>query len=266
MRMRFWGVRGSIPWSTADTIGHGCNTPCVEVIDDASGSRLILDAGSGIVGLGKVIDDQPIVMLLTHYHWDHVQGLPFFDPFYRPGTSATIWGPSLASYDATWLEAVFRHPFFPVPHDQLPALPAARVIEYGDTAFGPFSVRAMELNHPGGAFAYRISAPGGDLIYATDHEHGDRVIDDRLLAFSAGARAAIFDAHFTPDEAARYRGWGHSSWLEAARDAAAAGVGRLFLFHHKPGRTDGDLEAIVTEARKVFGPTDAASEGELFDV
>jgi phosphoribosyl 1,2-cyclic phosphodiesterase len=261
MRVRFWGVRGSIPWATADTIGHGCNTPCIELVDETSGASLVLDAGSGVVGLGKTIDHRGIVMLLTHYHWDHVQGLPFFEPFYRAGTSATVWGPSLPSYDAAWLETVFGSPFFPIPHDRLPAIPAVRRIECGHTPLGPFNVRAMQLNHPGGAFAYRISGPGGDLVYATDHEHGDSGIDERLIAFSAGARAAVFDAHFTPEEAPHYRGWGHSSWLEAARDAADAGVERLFLFHHKPGRSDSDLDAIAKDARKVFARTDAAKEG-----
>ena len=96
MRVRFWGVRGSVPWATAGSIEHGCNTPCIEIADERSDRRLILDAGSGIVGVGAALSDaETIPIVLTHYHWDHVQGLPFFSPLYRRGTSVTVWAPAL---------------------------------------------------------------------------------------------------------------------------------------------------------------------------
>ena len=97
MRVRFWGVRGSVPWATADSIGHGCNTPCVEVRDERTGALLVLDAGSGIVGLGQALGGppRPVPILLTHYHWDHTQGLPFFAPFFQPGWTPSIWAPTL---------------------------------------------------------------------------------------------------------------------------------------------------------------------------
>ena len=124
MRVRFWGVRGSVPFATPGSIGYGCNTPCVEIVDEPSGRRLILDAGSGIVGVGSTLRDaaERIPVVLTHYHWDHVQGLPFFAPLYRPGTSVAIWAPTLGRRFAD-IETMFGAPFFPVPYDRLPSRP-----------------------------------------------------------------------------------------------------------------------------------------------
>ena len=121
VRVRFRGVRGSVPFATAGSIGHGCNTACLELTDESSGRRLILDAGSGIVGMGKDLEmpipDVPII--LTHYHWDHVQGLPFFAPFYRPGTVSTVWAPSLGPQRVD-IETMFAAPFFPVALRRFP--------------------------------------------------------------------------------------------------------------------------------------------------
>jgi len=115
MRVRFFGVRGSVPYATSASIGHGCNTPCIEVFDEAADRLLILDAGSGIVGLGETLgaDRRDVPILLTHYHWDHVQGLPFFAPLYRPGGAPTVWAPALGRTFAD-LETMFEAPFFPL--------------------------------------------------------------------------------------------------------------------------------------------------------
>jgi phosphoribosyl 1,2-cyclic phosphodiesterase len=267
MRVRFWGVRGSIPWANALCIGYGCNTPCIELLHD-SGDVLVLDAGSGLVGLGRALRGhaRPVAILLTHHHWDHLQGLPFFAPLYQPGCSPAIWAPPTGMADTYWLETIFRPPFFPVAYEDLPAPPAVRPVGAGRHTIATFAVRAIELNHPGGAFAYRIRGTRGDLVYATDHELGDPTFDEPLARFVAGARALVLDAHFTPEESARHRGWGHSNWTDAARFAAGSGVERLWLFHHMPGRTDVELTEIETEARRIFEPTDAASEGDSFDL
>src|SRR5512140_2651002 len=122
MRVRFWGVRGSVPWAAALAIGHGCNTPCVELVDDASQQRLVIDAGSGLVGLGDALDAScgSIPILLSHYHWDHLQGLPFFAPIYQSASVPVLWAPPLDGYDASWAEKVFQAPFFPITFDKLP--------------------------------------------------------------------------------------------------------------------------------------------------
>lgn len=266
MRVRFWGVRGSVPWATAQAIGHGCNTPCVELIHD-SGETLVLDAGSGIVGLGESMRaPRAVPILLTHYHWDHLQGLPFFAPLYSSGAAPTLFAPMLESSDPSLVATIFQSPFFPVPYDRLPAPPRVEFVDVGAHAIGPFQVRAMRLNHPGGAFAYRIKGTRGDLVYATDHEMGDGAIDSALARFVEGAAVIILDAHFTPEEGPAHRYWGHSTWADAATFAANNNVGRLWLFHHKPGRTDVELMEIEAKARTIFQATDTAGEGDTVDI
>ena len=266
MHVRFWGVRGSVPWATAESIGFGCNTPCLELTDERTGSTLVLDAGSGSVGLGEALsgDPRPIAILLTHYHWDHLQGLPFFGPLFRPGWAPTIWAPALSGKAS--VETIFDSPFFPVPYRRLPARPVIALVQPGEFEIGPFAIRAQPLNHPGGSFAYRIRGTAGDLVYATDHEFGDAPVDAALQSFMAGARDVVMDAHFTPDELAAHRGWGHGDWAQCARFAAASRVDHLWLFHHKPGRPDTAVARIEAEARQIFPATDAASEGREFEV
>ncbi len=264
VRVSFWGVRGSVPWATAGSIGHGCNTPCIEVADEQSGRRLIFDAGSGIVGLGAEIDAAPgISIVLTHYHWDHVQGLPFFAPLYRPGCTVTVWAPALGRQSAD-LGMMFGPPFFPVRCDRLPSPPDIRVNGAAQLEIDGFQVSAQPLNHPGGSLAYRIGAPGADIVYATDHEFGNAGIDRDLANFCRGARALILDSHFTPDEMPAHKGWGHSDWSQCARFAADCGAHRLWLFHHKPGRRDDEMTAIEHAAQRIFAETGAAKEGQSF--
>lgn len=151
MRVRFWGVRGSVPWATPSGIGHGCNTLCIEISDEKSGSTIILDAGSGIVGLGASLDGPPrdLPIILTHYHWDHLQGLPFLAQLYEPGWKPEIFAPKFESYDPAWVEAIFRSPFFPVPVEHLPNRPAIEVVRPGEMRIGGFDVTAVGLIHPG---------------------------------------------------------------------------------------------------------------------
>ena len=264
MRVRFWGVRGSVPWATAGSIGHGCNTPCVEIVDQLSDRRLILDAGSGIVGVGATLDGiMNIPIVLTHYHWDHVQGLPFFSPLYRPGCAVTVWAPALGRQFAD-IETMFESPFFPVPYDRLPSRPVIRMHGGGRVAINGFDVSAHRLNHPGGSFAYRISGANGDLVYATDHEFGNADIDLALAHFARGARVLIVDSHFTPEEMHVHKGWGHSDWSACTSFAARCEASQLWLFHHKPGRSDDEMRHIERAAQGLFARTCAAKEGDSF--
>jgi phosphoribosyl 1,2-cyclic phosphodiesterase len=266
MRVRFWGVRGSVPFATAASIGYGCNTPCIELVDQPSGRRLLLDAGSGIVGAGETLREAAsIPIVLTHYHWDHVQGFPFFAPLYRQGAEIHVWSPTLGREFAE-VETMFGAPFFPVPYDRLPSRPVIQKIRGGQLQINGFDVSTQPLNHPGGALAYRITGTSGDFVYATDHEFGNPDIDLALAHFSRGARGIVLDAHFTPEELPLHKGWGHSDWSQCARFASQCGATRLWLFHHKPGRTDVEVSQIESDARTIFKESHAAREGDEFEV
>jgi phosphoribosyl 1,2-cyclic phosphodiesterase len=160
---------------------------------------------------------------------------------------------------------LFETPFFPVPFDSLQSQLTIQVVEPGHVVIEGFEVRVQPLNHPGGAFAYRIRGAERDLVCATDHEFGT-AFDGPLADFAEAAGALILDAHYTPEERPRFEGWGHSDWGECARFATQARVDRLLLAHHKPGRTDAELDRIEAEAQKIFAATSAALEGDVFSL
>lgn len=268
MRVRFWGVRGSVPWATDGSVATGSNTPCLHLHDDASGASLILDAGTGLVGLAAHGLPAPgaFTILLSHYHWDHVQGLPFFGPCFHPGSRIVVAGPALDTVGPGWLSTMFAAPHFPVPLPALASAPSSAFVEPGTFHLGGFEVRALRLNHPGGAFAYRVTGAAGDLVYATDHEFGDQKIDEALAAFVTNAAEIVMDAHYTPEELPHARGRGHGSWQQCVTLAASARVGRVWLFHHKPGRTDEEIAAMERAAIRVLPGVAAAREGFEFTV
>lgn len=269
MRITFWGVRGSIASPGPETAGVGGNTSCVEV---ACGStRLVLDAGTGIRRLGEGLmiasREVDVTVLLSHLHWDHIQGLPFFAPAYVPSTRLAIMGPSPASMS---LREALSHqmtaPVFPVQHEDLGAAISVREVKSGDAfAAGDATVRAVRLNHPGGVLAYRIDFAGRSVVYATDTEHY-ACVDPNLRKLCEGADVLIYDAQYTEAE---YRGdngrprvgWGHSTYVAGAEVAAAAGVGRLVLFHHDPQRNDAGVADLEQRAQAIFAPAVAAREG-----
>jgi phosphoribosyl 1,2-cyclic phosphodiesterase len=268
MQVRFWGVRGSVPWAIPSAIGHGCNTPCLEVTDERTGSTVIFDAGSGVVGLGQKLVGTPreLPIILTHYHWDHLQGLPFLAQLYVPGWKPRLFAPVFENHDPAWVDTIFRSPFFPVPYEHLPNRPGITLINPGALTIGGFEISALPLNHPGGALAYRVRGTMSDLVYATDHEFGDPTYDEPLAEFVRGAAALVLDSHFTPEEMPQYKGWGHSDWRRCAEFASENDVAGLWLFHHKPGRTDEELVRIRLNAQRVFRATETASEGDALQL
>lgn len=267
MSIRFWGVRGSIATPGADTAGVGGNTSCVEVI--AGGSRVILDAGTGLRALGNSLlreGDVDVTLLLSHLHWDHIQGLPFFAPAYLPSTRVRVISGAASGRAEDALRAQMRTPAFPVPFDDLPSdFRYERVRERQRIVAGSADIVAARGNHPDPVYAYRIEHGGRSVVYATDTEHY-RCVDPRLLTLARGADVLIYDAQYLPSEYAGETGpsrvgWGHSTWEAAVELAQAADVGELLLFHHDPCRDDSAVQALEALARRRFPKTSAAREG-----
>jgi phosphoribosyl 1,2-cyclic phosphodiesterase len=260
---RFLGVRGSLATPGAATASVGGNTACVEIT--AGDTRIVLDAGSGLRGLGdSLVSRGPTetTILLSHLHWDHICGLPFFVPIYIPGNRVeVVSGPNgvLPLEDA--MRRQMSAPFFPVEYDEVATQLRTREVR-AQTAFhiGPVKAFAAKLNHPDPVYGYRLEAGGRSIVYATDTEHY-ACVDPTLRQLAAGADILIYDAQYTPEEYPGKVGWGHSTWTAAVELARAAGVKQLVLFHHDPRRTDAQVAELEHRARAVFAPTIAAREG-----
>ena len=265
MRLKFWGVRGSIPSPGPHTVKVGGNTACVEI--SAAGRTFVIDAGTGIRALGEEIlrrGDGVVDILFSHCHFDHIEGLPFFAPIYRPDCRVAMWSGHLNRPGATrgMVSGLIASPYFPVS----PAAFGAD-ISYLDFVNGTtldladgVTARTMSLNHPGGATGYRIECGGKSVCYISDVEHRPES-DADLVDFTRDADVMIYDAMYTDEEYARYRGYGHSTWQEAVKLAEASGARQLYLFHHFPGRGDDDLAAVEKQASARRPGTFLAREG-----
>ena len=273
-KLSFWGVRGSTPTVDPATWRYGGNTPCLELVPP-DGSHIILDCGTGLRTLGSRWNNGEVDatqadaahILVTHYHWDHIQGLPFFSPLYVEKNqfhfysfrSAFLGRDSLRQV----LETQMALPYFPVDLSAMTAQRSFREIEGGECfSIGNNRVVTRWLNHPQGCLGFRIETPAGIVVYATDNEPGDAKLDASLRELAAGADILINDAQFTPAQLATTRkGWGHSSWKEGVKLAREANAKTLVLFHHDPDSTDRMVDELLRQARDEFDSVFAASEG-----
>lgn len=269
--VRFWGVRGSIAVPSPQHVKFGGNTSCVQIF--AGDHQFVLDAGTGIRNLGAEMARngiRDINVLLTHTHWDHINGFPFFAPAYKPDFRLHIRAGHLLG-DSTIQEVLSNqmdHPMFPVP---LAAMKAEMIMDdfrAGETftLFPDVRIRTTPLNHPNKATGYRVDYDGRSICYITDTEHVPGLIDQNILELVAGADVMIYDSTYTEREFTKKVGWGHSTWNEGVRLCREADVARLVMFHHEPDHDDDFMVKLEAEAREAWPDTVAAREGMLLDV
>ncbi len=276
-KLSFWGVRGSTPTVDPATWRYGGNTPCLELIAP-DGTQIILDCGTGLRMLGSrwAVPNGGKApgthILVTHYHWDHIQGIPFFSPLYVENNEFHFYSFRSKFLGRDSLKQVFEAqmalPYFPVDMSAMSARRKFKEVDGGDSfTVGENKITARRLNHPQGCLGFRIETPAGTVAYATDNEPGDAKMDESLRELAAGADLLINDAQFTPEQLETTRkGWGHSSWLEGVKAARHAAAKTLVLFHHDPDSTDRMVDSILRQAREEFDSVFAASEGMVITI
>jgi phosphoribosyl 1,2-cyclic phosphodiesterase len=268
--VRFWGVRGSIACSGPRTQRYGGNTSSIEM---RCGERLLMfDAGTGLRYLGNALGAERLDtdLFFTHTHFDHVCGLPFFRPFFRPENRFRLWAGHLA--DGLTLRRVLGEfmmsPLFPVPPQVFRAGMEYREFRAGDTLEPAPGIvlRTAALNHPDGATGYRLEFGGRSVCYLTDTEHVPGSPDRNILGLIAGADLVIYDSMYTDEEYPAYVGWGHSTWQEGVRLCKAAGVKRLAVFHHDPEHDDDMLDAVARALDKEMPGSIVARDGLVVEM
>jgi len=267
MELRFWGVRGTFPALGKKASAFGRSTPCATVTS-GSGGIIIIDAGTGMQALGNELASKArpaplgLSLLLTHFHLDHLSGLPFFKPLFSPGTEIAVYTPVEPDAARRYLGLLIGHPFFPAPFEQTAANKRFGTIGAAGISIGDARITTCPLHHPQGSVAYRLEEKGVAVVFATDTEPPEQKLDGRLAAFAKGADVLIYDAMFKPEEyASEKKGWGHSTWLDGVKMAQASGARRLVLAHLNPDYSDRDLRAIERRARRMFPNAECAREG-----
>ncbi|MDY7041836.1 MAG: MBL fold metallo-hydrolase [Chloroflexota bacterium] len=269
MLVRFWGVRGGIPVPGPDTMRVGGNTPCVE-IRTPDGELIIIDAGSGIRSLGLALQrefPERIIcsLLISHTHWDHIQGFPFFAPARRRHNRVVIFGEKRVDERLEQILAgQMRAVYLPFALEDLHADLLIKEVNDGETLVVGMNtlVDVRRLEHPGGVFGFRISNRGCVLTYATDIGHGPEGLDQRVVDLARSADLLIHDAQFSAEQKSSHWDWGHSSWEDAVHVALAADTKRLALFHHDVLATDDELEEVERQAQSMFPSAFIAREGQ----
>jgi phosphoribosyl 1,2-cyclic phosphodiesterase len=264
--VKFWGVRGSIACPGDQYQRYGGNTSCVEV--RCGEELLILDAGTGLRGLGdSLVKDGRVKsnLLLTHTHFDHINGLPFFAPLFNAQNRLKLWAghllPELTLHEA--LGKFMAAPLFPVPLQIFAANVSFHDFTAGENIepHPDIKIRTAPLNHPNKATGYRLEYAGRAVCYITDTEHTRDRPDESILSLIDRADMMIYDSTYTEEEFPRYESWGHSTWQEGLRLCDLAGVKQLVVFHHDPGHDDDFMDRVAEQAERERPGTVVAREG-----
>ncbi len=297
--IRFWGVRGSFPAPFGSHLRVGGNTCCVELrVDD---HVLICDGGSGIIPLGNNLmgqqDIKEVLVMMTHYHWDHISGLPFFVPAFVPGWKVNFFGPGENEQEIERrISEQMVDPYFPVEIEMWMADIRYKLLKNGQINYGPFVIETFNVHHPGSTYGYRILVHGKTIIYVSDNELGfiDGTIEnrkeeleprefemikqmqqeehDKAVEVIEGAHVLIHDAQYTPEDYAKKRGWGHSCYIDTVNFGVDARVKQLYLYHADPTYNDFKIEEIHRECVKIVHERNAsvechiAREGMIIDI
>lgn len=263
--LKFHGARGSVPVSQAAYDRYGGDTICL-TMELAPDHFLVIDAGTGIRAFARQLPaggKLEFSVLLTHFHWDHLLGLPFFRPLFHASNTFHFYGTAREGRSVEEaISGVFQPPWFPLPLQDTPSTKTyLDVFENGPVTIGDLTVSAAGLKHPQGVTAYRLDRGDRSVVFATDVERGDADSDQALQELAHGANVLIHDAQYQPDEYDLHEGWGHSTWRQAVEAAEAAEVEHLILVSHDPDRSDDKVDEILADARVEFPNTDAAYAG-----
>lgn len=271
MRIRFWGVRGTIPAPGPDTVRLGGNTACIDVLTSDK-QLIVIDAGSGIRRLGIALaEENPgrIVgtVLVSHTHWDHIQGFPFFAPLIGPQSRQNRFVIVGQKRVGRQLENVLAgqiiEPYLPFAFKELAADIHVKEVSGGETVVvgDDTIIRVAELRHPGGCLGFRIENNGQVFTYCTDSSHEENNLTENVLELAQGADLLVHDAQYSLEQRVEFPEYGHSSWLEAVKVATKAKVGCLALFHYDPNASDDYMESVLQKARELFPRTILSQEG-----
>ncbi len=271
MKCRFWGTRGSVPVSGPQYLEFGGNTPCLQLTTDGCPDPIVLDSGTGIREFGQHFMARrseygdTIHLFLTHAHWDHIQGFPFFIPAYVPGIQLHIYCTKKAK---EFLSGQMTAPYFPVGLDVMMASFHFHELNEGvDMRLGDVRVQWIPLPHPQESTGFRIDDGSRSLVFATDTEHPREGLNEELVGLARKTDVLVYDAQYTPDEyEAGKQGWGHSTFHEAAMIAKASHTDRLVLFSHDPSHDDAACRAIETACQEEFPNTWSARQGIQIDI
>jgi phosphoribosyl 1,2-cyclic phosphodiesterase len=278
LQIKFLGVRGSIATPERENIEFGGNTTCLEVrgqqVAEQSPNQevVVIDAGTGMRRLGLSLAEEfagrnlNVHLLLTHFHWDHIQGLPFFIPLFESNNRITVHSGRPPATTRKILEGLMAEPYYPLRFDFFAASTEFAEVGERPSKVGDITVHPFPLHHPQGAWGYRFESGGATIVHASDLEHGHPHLDAVLRDYAQNADVLVYDAQYSPEEYSTTKGRGHSTWLEATRVARDARVKHLILFHHDPSHNDATMRQFVTEARRHFENTDAAREGWVVGV